>query len=309
MNKILSIDVGGTKISYCIVDAVGKIVSDIHKQSTPKEIDVLITLFRNIIKEYEDSIDCVAFATAGAINLENTKVGSSTPNLPKGYNELVFSDLSKKPVFVENDANAAAWAEYKIGAAKGHHDTVIVTLGTGIGGGIIIGDNLLRGKSGRAAEIGSIKLFPDKRRKCNCGNYDCWESYASGTGLRITARLLAKELAVFKTSIFKDKEIEEITTHDIVRGIKENDEFSQKVFEQWHEHLLSGLISLTNIFDPESIVISGGMGEFISFNELESEINSSIVVSPIKLLSAKMKNNSGMVGAALLANKKFNEAS
>lgn len=308
MNKILSIDVGGTKISYCIIDSGGAVVSNIYKQSTPKKIEHMIEVFKQIIDEHEEDVDFVAFATAGAINLKNSKVESSTPNLPLGYNQIDFSLLSKRPVYVENDANAAAWAEYKIGAAKGHHNTVIVTLGTGIGGGIIINDTLLRGKSGRAAEIGSIKLFPDKQRKCNCNNYDCWESYASGTGLKITAQELAKKSKEFKTSFIKDKKIEDISTHDIVKGIKENDEFSKKVFEQWHEHLLSGLVSLTNIFDPESIVISGGMGEFIAFEELETQINESIVVSPIKLLPAKMKNNSGMIGAALLANQKFSEA-
>lgn len=306
MKKILSIDVGGTKISYCIIDKDGNILSEIQKHSTPKKIEPLVGLFKTIITENEEKIDCVAFATAGAVNLENTKVESSTPNLPFGYNKIDFSQLSKKPVYVENDANAAAWAEYKIGAARGHHNTIIVTLGTGIGGGIIVNDTLLRGKSGRAAEIGSIKIFPDRRRQCTCKSYDCWESYASGSGLKVTAQELARKIVEFKTSFIKDKNIEDISTHDIVKGIKENDIFSKKVFERWHEHLLSGLISLTNIFDPESIVISGGMGEFIAFEELESQINSSIVVSQIKLLPAKMKNNSGMIGAALLANQKFN---
>lgn len=305
MEKILSIDVGGTKISYCLINSIGTVVSDIYKHSTPKKIEPLLMVFKEIIGKYEDEIDAVAFATAGAINLENTKVESSTPNLPLGYNKIDFSSLSKKPVFVENDANAAAWAEYSLGAAKGHSNTVIVTLGTGIGGGIIINDRLLRGKSGRAAEIGSIKLFPDNRRKCTCNNYDCWESYASGTGLRVTAEEIAKNDQSFNGSFVSHKNPEEVTTYDIIEGVKNGDPYAKKVFDLWHDHLLSGLISLTNIFDPESIVISGGMGEFISFEELESQINNSIVVSPIKLLPATMKNDAGMVGAALLAGQKF----
>jgi glucokinase len=251
-------------------------------------------------------VDIIAFATAGAVNLQNTKVESSTPNLPKGYNEIDFSTLSNKPVYVDNDANAAAWAEYKLGAAKGHKNTIIVTLGTGIGGGIIVNGSILRGKSGRAAEVGSIKLFPDKRRKCNCGNYDCWEAYASGSGLKTTAYESAKTFKVFQNSLLKDKEPEQITTHDIIKGVKQEDAFCIRVFNLWQEHLLSGLISLANIFDPESIVISGGMGEFIQFEKLESQINSSIVVSEIKLLCAQTKNNAGMIGAALLACEKYN---
>lgn len=305
MTKILSIDVGGTKISYCTINEKGDVLSKIEKLSTPKTLEGIVKIFGEIIISKEKEVDIIAFATAGAINLANIKVESSTPNLPYGYNTIDFSTLSKKPVFVENDANAAAWAEYKLGAARGHSDTIIITLGTGIGGGIIVSGNLLRGKSGRAAEVGSIKLFPDKRRKCTCGNYDCWESYASGTGLRITAQEMAKNIKEVKNSFIKDKKIEDITTHDIVQGIKQDDLFCQKVFDRWHEDLFSGLVSLTNIFDPESIVISGGMGEFINFKQLEQEINSSVVVSPIQLLPAKMKNDAGMIGAALLAAERF----
>lgn len=300
MTKVLAIDVGGTKISHCIINEKGEVLSEIEKLSTPKTLEGITEVFKNIISSKEETIDSVAFATAGAVNLANTKVESSTPNLPEGYNTIDFSKLSIKSVFVENDANAAAWAEYKLGSAIGHDNTIIITLGTGIGGGIIVEGKLLRGKTGRAAEVGSVKLFPDKRRKCTCGNYDCWESYASGTGLKITAQEMAKTEKEFQHSFIKNKNVEEITTHDIVKGMKQKDLFCQKVFDSWHQHLLSGLISLTNIFDPESIVISGGMGEFINFKQLEEEINSSIVVSPIQLLPAKMKNNSGMIGAALL---------
>lgn len=305
MKKILSIDVGGTKISYCIFDEKGSALADISKTKTPKDIEALKTVFKTIISQNEENIDAVSFATAGAINLTNTKVESSTPNMPDGYNQIDFSSLSSKPVFVENDANAAAWAEYKLGAAIGHDNTVIVTLGTGIGGGIIINGKLLRGKSGRGAEIGSIKLFPDKRRQCTCKNYDCWESYASGTGLKVTAQESALSFEEFKTSFLKDKKANDITTHDIIAGVNKKDIFSKKVFDLWQSHILSGLISLTNIFDPESIVISGGMGEFIEYERLENQINDSIVVSPTKLLPAKMKNDAGMVGAALLCAEKF----
>lgn len=308
MTKILSIDVGGTKISYCLVNEKGDVLTEIEKLSTPKTLKEIIKTFKELIGSKEKEIDIIAFATAGAINLENTKVESSTPNLPQGYNTIDFSTLSAKPVFVENDANAAAWAEYKLGTAKGHANTIIITLGTGIGGGIIVEGKLLRGKSGRAAEVGSIKLFPDRRRQCTCGNYDCWESYASGTGLRITAHEMAKTMDEFKTSFLNDKKIEEISTHDLVKGIKENDLFCQKVFDRWHDDLFSGLVSLVNIFDTQSIILSGGMGEFINFKQLGNEINSSIVVSPIKLLPAKMRNDAGMVGAALLAAEKFSSS-
>ena len=201
MKKILAIDAGGTKIIYAVINENGEFLTEVKKTFTPKKIDELTNLFKQIISEYENEIHIVSFATAGAVNLNNTRVESSTPNMPLGYNSLDFSLLSKKPVFVENDANCAAWAEYKTGAAIGDKNTIIITLGTGIGGGIIVDGKLLRGKSGRAGEIGSMKINSGRNRICTCSRKDCYESYASGTGLKKTAEEIALNSPSFNTSI------------------------------------------------------------------------------------------------------------
>ena len=156
--KVLSIDVGGTKLVYAIINEKGEFLNEVKRVSTPKNIDELKSLFKKIIEENESDVDMIAFATAGAVNITNTKVDSSTPNLPDGYNDIDFSLLSKKPVYVENDANAAAWAEYKVGSAIGEDNNITITLGTGVGGGFIVDGKLLRGKSGRGGEVGSIKI-------------------------------------------------------------------------------------------------------------------------------------------------------
>lgn len=304
MKKVLAIDVGGTKISYSIINENGEFLDEVNKTSTPKDINELINIFKEVISNNENKVDMISFATAGAVNIENTKVDSSTPNLPKGYNDIDFSKLSKKPVYVENDANAAAWAEYKVGAAIGDRNTIIITLGTGVGGGFIVDGKMLRGKSGRAGEVGSMKIN-SKGRICTCNRKDCFESYASGTGLKYTAEEIASTNKIFKTSIFKNKKPIEVTTYDIVNGLKQNDEYSKLVFETWKNDLITGLIGIVNIFDPDSIVISGGMGEFIDTNEIEEKINSEIVVSPTKIKLAKAGNYSGMIGAALLATEKY----
>lgn len=304
MNKALAIDVGGTKLVYAIVNSDGEFLSEIKRTSTPQKIDELKTTFKNIIEEYENEVDVIAFATAGAVNLENTSVDSSTPNMPDGYNSLNFKSLSKKPVYVENDANAAAWAEYKKGAAIGDNNTIIITLGTGVGGGFIVDGKLLRGKSGRGGEVGSMKTN-SRGRFCTCHRKNCFEAYASGTGLKKTAEELAANDLIFKSSIYSNKQPDEVTTYDIIDGLKKNDEYSKKVFKVWKDDLAIGLINITNIFDPESIVISGGMGEFIDTVELESIVNSEIVVSPVKIKLAKAGNYSGMIGAALLALNKY----
>ena len=304
MKKVLAIDVGGTKISYSIINENGEFLDEVNKTSTPKDINELINIFKEVISNNENKVDMISFATAGAVNIENTKVDSSTPNLPKGYNDIDFSKLSQKPVYVENDANAAAWAEYKVGAAIGDRNTIIITLGTGVGGGFIVDGKMLRGKSGRAGEVGSMKIN-SKGRICTCNRKDCFESYASGTGLKYTAEEIATTNEIFKTSLFKNKKPIEVTTYDIVNGLKQNDEYSKLVFETWKNDLITGLIGIVNIFDPDSIVISGGMGEFIDTNEIEEKINSEIVVSPTKIKLAKAGNYSGMIGAALLATEKY----
>ena len=301
MKKALSIDIGGTKLSYALINKKGEFESEIQKVPTPKTAKEICSLLSGLAKEYYDNFDAMAVATAGAVNISNTKVNSSTPNLPEGYNQIDFSKITDKKVFVENDANAAAWAEYKIGAAKGTQNAIIITLGTGIGGGAIVDGKLLRGKSGAAMEVGSMKIFADKRRKCTCRRYDCWESYASGTGLKITLQEMAQTESEFALSFLSNKKPEELTTYDVIDGLQKNDEFCKKVFAQWEEHLFVGLVGLVNIFDPECIVISGGMGEFIRLKELEERINNEIVVPEIKLHLARMKNNAGKVGAALLA--------
>ena len=286
MKKALAIDIGGTKTSYCIIDKSGKIISDINKIKTEKTVEKILQNLKKIIKDKEDSVDCIAIATAGAVNLQNNKVISSTGNLPKGYSDIDFSKLSNKKVFLENDANAAAWAEYKIGAAKGHSNTIIVTLGTGVGSGIIVNNKLLKGKNGAAGEM-HFKIYPDKRRKCTCGSYDCWEAYASGSGLKKTAE-----------EVYNNKEV---TTYDVISGLKENNKKAKEAFEKWQNDIIVGCVGLTNIFDPDSIVMSGSMAEFLEYKKIEKIVNSDIVTTPTKIIKAKFDNNAGMIGAALLA--------
>ena len=166
MRKALAFDIGGTKIYYTVVDEKGEIISEISKTQTPKTIEEIVDVLKKGISENRD-VDVISIATAGAVNNENTGVISSTGNLPEGYRNLDFQSLSEKKVFVENDANAAAWAEYRIGSSKGCPNAIMLTLGTGVGGGIILNGKLYKGKSGAAGEM-HFKMYPDNRRKCTC---------------------------------------------------------------------------------------------------------------------------------------------
>lgn len=301
MKKALGIDIGGTKICYGVVDENGNLVSEVKKRFTPKSAQEIYDTLKIIIDESYNEIDVVGLSSAGAVNMKNTRVVSSTPNLPKGYNKIDFSTLSDKKVFVENDANCAVVAEYRAGAGKGFNTVLMITLGTGIGGGVVSDGRLFRGSKGNALEVGSMKIFADKRQKCTCGRYDCWESYASGTGLKNCALTGAKEYEEFKTSILKNKTPAEITTYDITEGVQKSDAFCIRVFNQWVEYIFVGLVSLTDIFNPDCIVISGGMCNYIDTASLEERINKESVVTDVRVKIAQTENRAGMIGAALLA--------
>ena len=284
--KALAIDVGGTKIYNAVINEKGEILSDVVKHSTPRDLDEIKNLFKDIIKKHEKEVDVIAFSTAGAVNNENTKVIGSTGNLVKGYSSIEFKNLSDKKVFVENDANAAAWAEHVLGASKGCANSIMLTLGTGVGGGIILNNKLFKGKSGSAGEM-HFKMYPDKRRKCTCGSYDCFEAYASGSGLKKTAEEMSHD--------------ENITTYDVIDGLKSGDEKMTAIFNKWQNDILTGIIGLGNLFDPDCFVFSGSMAEFIDTEYLEKSANAEIITQPTKVLKATTGNYAGMIGAALLA--------
>lgn len=286
MKKALAIDVGGTKIYNTIIDESGKIVGEIEKRPTPKTFEEIKTVFNDIISKYEDDVDVIAFATCGAVNNENTGILGSTGNIAKEYPSMDFKSLSSKPVFVENDANAAAWAEHVIGASKGMPYSVMLTLGTGVGGGIILDNKLYKGKSGAAGEM-HFKLRTDNHRKCTCGGFDCFEAYASGTGLRLTAVEMSNN--------------PNITTYDVIAGKQNGCEQMTSIFNKWQDDIWAGIIGLANLFDPDVIVLSGSMAEFVDIEYLEKEANKQIVTQPFKVVKASAGNYSGMIGAALLA--------
>lgn len=284
MKKALAIDVGGTKIYNTIINEKGEILAEVEKHHTPKTFNEIKALFEEIISKYEKEVDVIAFATCGAVNNSNNAILGSTGNIAKEYPTMDFKSFSKKPVFVENDANAAAWAEHVIGSSKGMPYSVMLTLGTGVGGGIILDNKLYKGKNGAAGEM-HFKMRTDKHRKCTCGSYDCFEAYASGTGLKRTAEEISGD--------------PDITTYDVIEN--KDRPMMKKILETWQNDILEGIIGLANIFDPDVIVLSGSMAEFVDIEYLEKQANKEIVTTPFKVVKASAGNYSGMIGAALLA--------
>ena len=288
--KALGIDIGGTKIYAGVVNELGEIISDIKKYATPKSKTEIEAVLKEMISTFENEIDVVGISTAGAINNENTKVLGSTGNLCKDYPLIDFMGMSKKRVVLENDANCAAWAEYKIGAGNGKQNIVVLTLGTGVGGGIIVNGQLLKGKNGAAGEM-HFKMSRNKRRPCTCGSYDCFEAYASGTGLRLTAQEISQNPAM--------------TTYDVVDGVNTGDELCTKILNIWQNDIADGAIGIANIFDPDYIILSGSMAQFVDYEKINEIVNKEIVTTPTQIVPAKFSNNAGLIGAAILAMSKI----
>lgn len=289
--KILSFDIGGTKISFALVDENGKLISEPVKYSTPATKEAIENLLKKIISQHEADVEAIAISTAGTIDIENKRITGSVGNLPDGYGEIDFQSFSKKKVFVENDANAAVWAEYKVGHAQGMNNVVLLTLGTGVGVGIIVNGKLLKGKSGAAGET-HFPVRQDKHRRCGCGNYDCLEIYMSGTALNLDAK-----------EFYND---DNATSYDIVNGLKNNDAKAIGVFEHWQNMVEFGVRIFASIFDPDVVLLGGSMAHFINYAKMEKNVNASIVTSPIKLKEAEFENNAGIIGGALLCAESLN---
>lgn len=285
-NLALGIDIGGTKIFHGLVNKNGEIVSKITKEETPKTAILIEEKLKEIIKQYEDKINCAGIATAGAVSNENDKILSSTANMPENYREINFKNLNEKvKIYLENDANSAAWAEYKIGVGKNFNNMVVLTLGTGVGGGIIVNNKLLKGKSGAAGEM-HFKLSTDKKRKCTCGSYDCFESYASGRGLKLT---------------YQDITSKDISTYEIIEKFNKNEPDAIEALKKWNEYIAIGAVGLNDIFDTDIIALSGSMAQFANIDFIENYINNETVTTNTKVSLCEAGNYAGLIGAGLLA--------
>lgn len=290
INKVLAFDIGGTKIAYATVDRNGKILNEVIRHPTPAAPGAAAKLLKTIIAQFEDQIDAVAVSTAGTVDRTNSRITGSVGNMPEGYMDTDFKALSAKPVVVENDANSAVWAEHVLGNAKGHDNVILLTLGTGVGVGIIADGRLLVGKSGAAGEV-HFSVRYDNNRLCGCGRYDCLEIYMSGKALSLEAK-----------AAYKD---DNATSHTVIEGLKQNALPAVTAFHNWQEMVKNGIVIFADIFDPEVILLGGSMAHFIDYKRLNDEANRMIVTTPFELKEASFENDAGLIGAALLCVQKL----
>ncbi len=289
--NILSFDIGGDFIKYGVVNSKFKIIEE-HKIPTEaqKGGQELIEKIIRIIEEYKD-IDRVAVSTAGQVDSENGIVVYSTGKIPYYTGMMVKRLIENRtgiPTFVENNVNAAAMGEAKFGAAKGVDDFICLTYGNGIGGAIYLNGKLYKGAHSSAGELGHI-ITHAGGKQCNCGGEGCYECYASTRALiNSVNRVVKYPLDAFQ--IFD----------------KENFEKPEIRFEidKWVDEIILGLTTIIYTFDPELIVLGGGiMNEEYIIDLIDRKIFNRLMDNyrKVNIVHSTLGNEAALLGAAYLA--------
>lgn len=310
----IGVDLGGTNIAVGLVDEEKKLVK---KKSVPtgaersaeQIVDDIAAVCRALCTEAGvplSEIVSVGIATPGIAN-HDTGVVEYANNLP--FRKLPLADMLRERlgverVKIENDANAAAWGEAVAGAAQGTRNSIMITLGTGVGGGIIIDNKVYSGFNYAGGELGHIVIRVDGA-PCSCGRHGCWEAYSSATALiRMTREKIEEcEAEGRKTLMSKAEKISGRTACDAMR---QGDAAAKEVYDLYIHYLASGLATIINIFQPEVISLGGGIS-----NEGQSLIDSLLpivrkeqygggVVPMTDIRIARLGNDAGIIGAAML---------
>ncbi|HYT09527.1 MAG TPA: ROK family glucokinase [Mycobacteriales bacterium] len=265
MALAIGVDIGGTKVAAGVVDESGGVLALVRRPTPGEDVTGTEDAIAESVAELSERYDVVAVGIGAAGWIANDRATVLfSPHLAWRDEPLrdALLDRIGLPVTVENDANAAAWAEYRYGAARGERVVTCVTLGTGIGGGLVVSGVLYRGAFGVASEWGHMAVVPDGRR-CACGNRGCWEMYASGTALARDARELAEvsPVAAYRLLQLVDGNPAALTGTDVTIAAREGDPAAVEIFTAMGRWLGRGIANLAAIIDPSVVVIGGGVSE------------------------------------------------
>ena len=304
---VLGIDIGGTNIRGAVIDDEGQIIKKEHTASHAKEgIERLIENLSNFINRFKDlEIDGIGIGIPGIMNSKKG-ILTQAPNI-KGVNNFPIVEVFNNqvslgvPIIFENDANSAAIGEYWKGAGTEVDSLVILTLGTGLGGGIILNGKLWSGSDGMAGEIGHMIVNPDGP-PCNCGNNGCLESYVSAEALRrqVNHDLKLKEL-------LKDISPDDIP-EELMRLAMEGNKRAREIWKNFGTWLGIGIASITNLLNTEMVVIGGGISNAwdLFIEQAEKELKKRGLNAPTKSLSierALLSDDAGIFGVSYLVFK------
>ena len=307
----LGIDVGGTSIKAGLVEdgnITVKSSRDVRKACGFKDVlEDIEYVINEILKEKKIKIEDIGTIGIGIPGVVDKTGCVSCVNLGLKGDPLELKLKEKYPninIVVENDANVAAVAEYEYGSMKGYDIGVMLTLGTGVGGGIIINGKPFSGAHGIGSEIGHI-ILDSNFYTCNCGNNGCFETFCSATAIIKYAQKLIKEGRETLVLNMAENDIEKINAKMVFDAYKENDEVAVEVVKRFKEYLLKGIISIIHFIDPEIISIGGGVSNAsdIILEGLEEEINKRAIYNGnglAKVVIAEFKNDAGILGASAL---------
>lgn len=311
MALTVGVDVGGTKVAAGVVDEDGRVVAQLRRATAAQVEGAAERTIAELVLELAAThpVEAVGVGAAGLVD-ETRSVVRFAPNL--GWREQPLRELLESatnlPVVVENDANAAAWAEYRFGAARGRDDVVMVTVGTGIGGALILGGSLYRGGFGLAGEVGHLVLDPDGPA-CGCGRRGCWEQFASGNALLRDARARAaddREGARLMLSL-GDGTPEGVAGAHVTTAARQGDPVALAVFAQAGYWLGRGMAELAAVLDPRCYVVGGGVSEAgdLLLVPARAAFGQHLMGADVRpgadILIAELGNLAGIVGAAELA--------
>ena len=310
---VVGIDIGGTNTVFGIVDARGTIIasSSIKTAGYPTAAEYADEVCKNLLPLIiaNGGVDKIRGIGVGAPN-GNYYTGTIefAPNLPwKGkipLAQLISEQIDGIPVALTNDANAAAIGEMTYGAARGMKDFIVITLGTGVGSGIVVGGNLVYGHDGFAGELGHVIMRRNNGRQCGCGRQGCLEAYASATGVARTAR---EYLEIRKDeSVLRDLDPDEITSKDVYDAAMKNDKIALEIFEATGSMLGEAFADFVAFSSPEAIILFGGLtkaGDLI-MNPIKRSMEKNMLkvyAGKTKLLFSQLKeSDAAVLGASAL---------
>jgi glucokinase len=310
---VLAVDIGGTKILTALFSPAGKMLASVvHPTLVDEGVSAVINRLCRIMDKFleENSVAPsqlagIGIACAGGIDTARGVVVTPSPNMPD-WSDVPLADIVYKrfgvSTYLVNDASAAALGEHRYGVGRGVKNLVLFTLGTGIGGGIIVDGELYLGAVGGAGELGHMTIAADGP-KCGCGNTGCLEMLASGRAIERDAISRLRQGAKSCLSEMVSGEIEKITAEQVGAAARNSDPLALDVLSRASYYLGIGLVNAVNIFNPEMVVIGGGMAELGDMiiapgRRMVAERAFSVSSGAVRIVTAQLGNEAGVYGAA-----------
>lgn len=310
MKYIIGVDLGGTKISCALADLTGNIIETqvVATNANEGEIAVLNRMINVIDKVMlntnttKEDIKAIGIGAPGPLDAKRGII-IEPANLPFTNFDLVtpIKEKFNIPVYLDNDANAAAIGEFMFGAGKGTENMIYITVSTGIGGGAILNGKIYRGRTTNALEVGHTTVEPFSSARCNCGNLGCLEALSSGTA--IAKRAKDAVLSNIDTTL---KMYEIITSYEVFKEAANGDKVAISIRDNALKYLGVGVTNIINTFDPDKVVIGGGVSKageivFDKIKEVVAERGLKTITEGCEIVPAELGTDAGVIGAVALA--------